>query len=48
MEAVYLGTRIDSHKEVEIRSIAKKIGSNVFKMKYDNSDITKLVTEQVD
>lgn len=48
VEAVYLGTRIDSHKEVEIRSIAKKTGINVFKMKYDNYDITKLVSEQVD
>ena len=47
VEGFYLGALIDSKKESELRQIAKSIGVSVFKMRYDDSDITKLKADKL-
>lgn len=47
IEEIYLGALIDSKKESEVKQIAKSIGVSVFKMRYDDSDITKLKADKL-
>lgn len=47
IEEIYLGALIDSNKESEIKQIAKSIGVSAFKMRYDDSDITKLKADKL-
>lgn len=47
IEAIYLGSRIDPHKEAELLRIASSCHIQTYKMKFDPSDITKLSAELI-